>query len=268
MADTYFDPALGAGVTANNIYLPGLQGPVWKDFSIQQAMVDPSYGRFKLFDWTGWTDLTSSTSNAWATLTQATAGTASLIDGPAGYGPLLELDCNSSTVTQGANLQFKSMRAYATTGMSFYFDCLLRLKDAATGPEFFLGWSDVDTTIIATSALTTGYKFGFKSTTDDNVLLPASGNNAVPTASSSSPYTLVDGAVTTDGTEWARLGARFSLDGRGACISVNGDEKANSMATSTFPTGAVICPSIVCQSSGTTDPLFEIAYLAVGYKRP
>jgi hypothetical protein len=247
----------------------GLTPGAWRDFDPTAAMVNPAYGEFHLERFRDWVDLSNSpASNEKAVLTQATAGTANLISGPVGFGQLLEIDSASSTTTQGANLQFTKMGFTPSTGECYYFEAMLRLHDIATGVEFFAGLSAVDTTIIASSAVTTGYKIGFSSVTNDKVLKCVSGTNATPTAATGSPLTLVDGDVTTDGTEWVRLALRAEV-GSPPEFYVNSTKFASDLTAAVVPSGAsaVLLPSFVVQVETTSiDAIARVAWFAVGRK--
>mgnify|MGYP007071566250 CR=1 FL=1 len=268
MATRVIDPSLGAAVTANNIYTRGLQGEVWKDFDFVQAQTDPSYGYFKLYRWDEWTDISSSTSNPWATVTEVSQGTTNRIDGTStrtGFTSQLEVDLEATpSAGYGHNIQFKPAGIYATSGIKCYFDIMVSTATISTGPQFFVGFSDVDTTIFGSNILTTGYKIGFKAETSATVYM-CSGNNAVPTAATTSPKTLVDAATTTSGAELTRLGFAFEPGGS-QVWSVDGTRKASDLASSTLPTGAVICPSIVFQAGGSVRSKLNVPYMAVGYK--
>jgi hypothetical protein len=162
------------------------------------------------------------------------------------------LDCDSSTAAQGGNLQFDKWLGSITSSNTVAFEFRGKIVDAATGPEIFMGLSATDTTIIASSALTTGDLLGFSSVTDNNVLLFTSGNSAVPTASTTSPGTMTDGT-------YFKVGFRIE---RASLVEVyfNGVKVANSVASATLPDG-VLKPSFVNQSSGTVDPILHLDWM-------
>lgn len=177
--------------------------------------------------------------------TQATAGTFAL-DPDAPNGVALA-DCASATAAQGINVQFGTAGCFVpAANRNIYFEARVKAEDIATGPEFFLGLSVIDTTILASSALSAN-SIGFLSVTDNNVIL-ASSKNADGAATASSIHTFVD-------TEWVKLG--FLLSGvSSARFFVNGVQKG--IITTKIPAGLSLIPSLVCQSGGTTDPIIHI----------
>lgn len=183
------------------------------------------------------------------TATQATQGTFALDDARRG---VVLADCNSATATQGINVQ-----RCGTTGESFaalagtciWAEARIKAADIATGPEFFWGLAVIDTTIIATSALS-AQAIGFKSVTDDNVILATCKDGSSETTASSI-HTFVDDA-------WVRLGFRITDDSL-VEFFVNG-ERAGQI-TANIPTTEVV-PSLVCQSGGTTDPIIHMDWWA------
>lgn len=241
----------------------GLTGPAWRTFNVEQALEDPSYGRFHLERFDEGVDA--------FTLTQVAAGTVVPIAGPDGFGSLLELDCNSNTVGQGVQIQYKGLLVNPVAGMEIVFDVMARARDlSTTGFQHFLGLSDVDTTINANGSPpvpTTGDKIGFASITTNLVAEFVSGASAVPTVATGTPHTWVDGDVTSDGTEWVNLAFRLKV-GESLEVYVDGVKFAHDLATTTHP-AAAICPSFVCQNAATNiDSILELAYFAVGWKYP
>lgn len=183
------------------------------------------------------------------TVTQATQGTFALDD--ARYGIVLA-DCNSSTVTQGVNVQ----RA-GSTGESFtpiartniWFEARVKAADlGSSGPEFFLGLAVIDTTIIATSALS-AQLIGFSSVTDNSILLA--------TCKDGSGATTGTGHTFVDGT-WVKLGFRVTDVGT-VEFFVNGVKV--STITANIPTTDLV-PSVVVQSDGAVDTILHMDWWA------
>jgi hypothetical protein len=183
------------------------------------------------------------------TATQATAGTFALDDQEGGVALA---DCNSTTDNQGINVQLGGTAgefiSAPESGLLIY-EARIKLADIATGPQFFAGLAETDTTLIASGAMDGTSKFiGFKSVTDDGVILGCSQSTAESTASSI--HTAVDDA-------YVKLG--FIVKNR-TTISfyVNGALKANTITTTANIPSALLRPSFVCQSAGTTDPILHI----------
>ena len=223
----------------------GLSTKLWRGCNPDVIKNDPRHGSFFLEDF-----FTLNGTDNYA-LTQVSAGTFALdtvIDGVA------LLDCNSTTVTQGVNLQWQGPGVTPAAGKTIVFETRLKAADIGTGPEFFAGLSEVDTAIIDTSAMASAEMVGFHSVTDDNVLLFTSEDTGTSTASSASPHTLVEGT-------YVKLGLRINgVDG--VDIFVNGTEVVNTTAMD-IPESVVLVPSFVCQSNGTTDPIVHIDWFAV-----
>lgn len=186
------------------------------------------------------------------TATQATAGTFLVIDAEGGVA---DADCNSTTVTQGINVQ-----AGSTVGEMFLpqaddiliFEARVKVTDMATGPEFFLGLSVIDTSIIAASANSSANHIGFESVSDDGILLFHS-ESAGSRSSTTTPHTLVDGT-------YVKLG--FKVKGTSEIlVYVNGIKFAETI-TSNIPTTEMV-PSLVCQSDGATDSILSIDWWRV-----
>lgn len=183
------------------------------------------------------------------TVTQATQGTFALDDKR--YGVVLA-DCNSTTSTQGVNVQRggSTGESFAPLdGTSIFFEARVKAADIATGPEFFLGLAVIDTSIIGSSALS-AQAIGFKSVTDDNIILATCKDGSSETTASSI-HTFVDDA-------YVRLGFRVTDDSL-VEFFVNG--LVVGRITANIPTGEMVA-SVVCQSAGTTDPIVHMDWWA------
>jgi hypothetical protein len=179
------------------------------------------------------------------TATQATQGTFALDD--ARYGVVLA-DCNSATATQGINVQRSGTVGESFTPLAntvIWGEGRIKAADIATGPEFFWGLAVIDTSIIASSAIS-AQAIGFKSQTDDNVILATCKDGSGETTAASI-HTFVDGT-------WVKLGFRVS-DTSVVEFFVNGVKVAT--ITANIPTTDMV-PSVVCQSGGTTDPIIHM----------
>lgn len=183
------------------------------------------------------------------TATQATAGTFAMTD--AAYGVALA-DCNSTTATQGINVQKNTTVGelfIPTAGTTIVFECRIKAVDIATGPEFFVGLHQIDTTIIASSAMSGANYIGWQSITDDGVLLFTGAKASA--ADTNTATTFVDGT-------WVKLG--FKVNGVTSVDQyINGvlQDSSTALATANIPVTEMV-PSLVCQSGGTTDPIIHI----------
>lgn len=230
---------------------------VWAGFDFE-ALRNWDAGFMFEEDFTLDTDLT----NLWTVTQAGAAGTFLMGDAKGGVALI---DAGSTTSTQGANVQ-----AGTTVGEMFIpdaedtiaFECRFKYHTAvATGGELFFGLSVIDTTIIAASAMSS-QSIGFKSLTDNGVILAMSKDgSAEVTSLTEDPTftvtTLVDGAVTTDGTEWFKLGFRVVGTTR-VDYYVNGTKVG--YINSNIPATEMV-PSFVCQASGTTQPVVHLDWV-------
>lgn len=236
---------------------PGRCAAAWRDFNVQQARLDSTYGRYH--------DLKNDLANA--TGTQATAGTGAYIaDTIAGGYSVLEVDCNSTTNGQGYQLQWKGAGVYPEEGAVVYGHLRLRFKDIATGPEFFGGLATIDTTLIASDAMSATNWIGFLSLSSGTTKFGI--DDGTEDLSDSTIHTMVDGDTTTDGTEIADYDFRWEVGSKlevwvdGVKANITGIDLANE------PDAGFIVPSVVCQTNGTTDPIIHVLEFEVGYKYP
>ena len=179
--------------------------------------------------------------------TNATAGTMAL--DPAAENGVLLLDSASTTAAQGAQIQRPAASFKPKAGRKIWFETRVKVADTATGPELFIGLAEIDTTIIASSAVSTENHIGFSSVTDDNVLLA---NSEKATAG-----TTATGTTAVEAT-WVTLGIK--VDGLDkVSFYVDGDIVSQITTTANIPI-VELAPSFVCQSGGTTDPILHIDY--------
>lgn len=179
--------------------------------------------------------------------TNATAGTMAL--DAAGENGVLLLDCNSTTATQGAQMQRPAASFKPEAGRNIYFETYVKVADSATGPKLFIGLAEIDTTIISASAVSTANHIGFSCVTNNNVLLVNS--EKATDGETGSCTTLVDDT-------WVKLG--FVVNGVSSIDFYVNDAVVNSITDSDHIPIVGLSPSFVCQSGGTTDPILHIDY--------
>ena len=206
------------------------------------AFDNPNYG-YGFFD-----DFTDGLPTGKYTATQATTGTFALGDA---LGGVALVDCDSSTVVQGINVQLGG-----TAGEMFkpaankiiIFTARLKFVDTASGPEFFVGLHETDTTIIGTSALTGSNYVGYSSVTDNKVLLSCAAKAGA--ASTDTGTTMVEDTYKL--LEF-RINGVTSIE-----FFVDGSKvTAASFATAYVPI-VEMRPSIVCQSDGAVDTIVHL----------
>jgi len=224
-----YDPSL------TSAYATGL----WRSCPLQEYVHDPSIGvlldeRFTRYDATD--DYT---------LTQATTGTAAISTAAPG---VLELDSGSTTVTQGANLQRLVSSFFPAAGKDIWFEAQIKIVDTYDKAELFVGLSESDTTIIATSANSSANHIGWQCVTDDGVLLFTS--EKAGTGDTGAAATIAEAT-------YIRLG--FYVNGVTSVTQyINDVETGTAKVTANVPI-VVLYPSFVCQSGGTNDPIMHIA---------
>lgn len=231
-----FDPTLSTDYASN----------LWADCPLQEYLHDPSIGTylnetFQRYD-------AATTTGDWV-LTQATAGTAAVSTADTG---VLEIDSNSTTATQGINLQRAKSIFVPAAGRTLWFEASFKIVDTFDKAEIFCGLSDVETAILASSANASDNHIGWQCVTDDGVLLfsaEKAGTGATKAAATIAEATYI------------KLG--FKLDGISECQQyINGVAVGAPHATANIPVVALV-PSFVCQSGGTNDPIMHLKGLRV-----
>lgn len=215
---------------------------IWRD--CQKDLIRDSYGKGTFFE----TDFKGLPTGIW-TATQATAGTFAL-DATDEKGVALA-DCNSTTATQGINVQAAGVAFKMSASTKLWYEARVKIADTATGPELFVGLSDVETAIIASSAVASDNYLGFYSITDNNVISFASEDGGTQT-NKASVATLVDDT-------WVKLG--FKVDGLSKVTAYVNGAALEDYEITTNIVDALVVPSFVCQSGGTTDPILHIDWV-------
>lgn len=229
---SFFDPLL----------TPDFKTGLWKTCPLLEHIHDPSIGVFFQENWAEYT----ATGNY--TLTQSTTGAATPSIEASG---VLELDSNSTTVVQGANLQRYISGVTAgfipRAGKHMWFEVPIKIVDTFDDCELFVGLSEVDTAIIDTSANASPNHIGWQCVTDDGVLLFTSEKATAGDTSA---------AVTIEEDTYVKLG--FYVNGVTSVQQfVNGVAVGTAHATANVPI-VTMYPSFVCQSGGTADPIMHI----------
>jgi hypothetical protein len=113
--------------------------------------------------------------------------------------------------------------------------------------EVFVALAELDTSIIATSAISTANHIGWYCVTDDGVLL--FGANKASAAATKAAATIAEDT-------YIKLG--FKVNGVTSIEQyINGVLTGTAHATANVPIVALY-PSFVCQSAGTNDPIMHI----------
>ena len=215
----------------------GPSGLVWAKINTDLILTDRNYG-IRMVD-----DFLPFNSSLY-TATPATAGAAAAI---AGEGGICEIDSGSTTSTQGLNLQDKVASLRIPDTLPLAFEAKLNLSANATGPNFFIGLAITDTSLIASSVLTSAC-VGFQSLTANNVLLGVSKDAAGATVTESL------GSLPTDGSD-IYLGFRIE---KGMLRFYVTRAEVGPVVRTNLPTGLDLARTVVCQTRGTTRPVVNL----------
>jgi hypothetical protein len=241
---------------------PGLTPKLWRGIDRSRGTTDPINSFFHVERGQGGVGAFTST--------QATTGTALYKASPTtGLGSVLELDADSNTDGQGIQVQYPGLGVTPKDGMIICWETMMQAKDiATTGPELFAGLATLDTTIIASDAMSAADWIGFIDLGGTTTATLKFGvEDGTQDVSAITAHTLVDGDVTTDGTAWFRVGFRWEV-GTKLEAYVNGSLiDSSDVAESNAPDGAIVC-SYVCQCGGSNiDSIALVAYTAFGYSQ-
>jgi hypothetical protein len=230
---SFYDPTLSTGYSTSSL---------WRTCPLLEYMFDPSIG-FLL-------DENFASYNAAATtgdyvLTQATAGSAAISTTAPGT---LSIDSGSTTVVQGANVQRAKAAFVPAADKHIWAEFNISFTGVgALNVETAIGLFELDTTVIAASAVSTSNGIGWTSVTDDGVLLF---DTEKATASATRAATTIVSATKV------RLG--FYVDGVTSITQyINGVATGTDTATANIPIVALY-PTFVCQSGGTDQPVLHV----------
>ena len=225
----------------------GLSRDLWSQApndQIDSGAIDEGFGFVDEF-------LTFDDENKWV-LTQATAGTAAL--DAAAKGGVLLLDCNSTTNNQGVQIQVGGAAGaasfIASAASKIYFEARVKIADiGSTTCQLFAGLAIVDTSVLASAANSTANHVGFEAI--NTTAMGIHSEKAGSRSSTAAVHTVVDDA-------YVKLG--FLIDGL-TKITPYVNSVAQTAITTNIPIVAMT-PSLVCHSSGTTDPIVHVDWVA------
>jgi len=242
MGDLYLKPQRGS----SNL-LRALSPNIWSQSPLTQLSaggIDEGFGIIDDF-------LTFDDENKWV-LTQASAGTAAL--DVAAKGGVLLLDSASSTNNQGVQIQLGGAAGassfIANANSKIYYEARVKIADiGSTTCQMFAGLAIVDTSVFASAANSTANHIGFEAI--NTTAMGIHSEKAGSRSSTAAVHTVADDA-------YVKLG--FVVDGLTKITPyVNG--VAKDAITTNIPIVA-LTPSFVCHSSGTTDPIVHVDWVA------
>jgi hypothetical protein len=230
----------------NNTSTMGVIGrtpQLWEGIDWGQLMTDPSVGHM-IYD-----NFLPYLADKY-TVTAATSGTFTQQTGK--YGGAVA-DSGASTNNQGVNIQGPAVFAPTANGMIVMETVGIHTANG-TGPNFFCGLHEADTSIIAADALSSDDYVGYFSATS-NTLLAKNRKTAITEASQSAGSIPTSGAVQRYG---------FKIIGTKKIeYWLNGVLLATKPITSIPATSLAM--SLVVQSNGTTRPTFNPYWWACAY---
>ena len=228
---SYYDPLI------NPAYRSGL----WKSCPMLEYLSDPTIGVYLNEDFMSYDPET--TNGDWV-LTQATAGSAAISTTAPGT---LSIDSGSTTATQGATLQRVKSMFIPAAAKDIWAEFDVQFTGVgALSVETFIGLSELDTTLSASSANSSANHIGWQSVTDDGILL-FTGEKAGAGATRA--------ATTIVSATRVKLG--FHVIGVTEVEQyINGVLTGTNTATANIPVVATY-PSLVCQSGGTDQPVLH-----------
>lgn len=221
-----------------------LSGGLWGDCPLLALYLNPTLGHQE-FD-----TFTAFDADDDYVVTQATAGTADVIDGDGG---LLQLDSNSTTADQGIQVQHKTETFKLEAGKTIWFEARVKVVDTLTKCQFFAGLANLDTTLIASGEISATDYVGFLS--DATKMGSASAGKWDFELYDGVTAEAVSNAVTPAEDTWVRIG--FKIEGvTTATPYVNG--VAGTAITIADAPDTEMAVSFVCQTEGLNDPILTV----------
>lgn len=227
-----YDPELSSGYSAN----------LWKTCPLAEYAHDPMIGA--LLD-ERWQSYNAAATTGDYVLTQATQGTAAISTAAPG---VLELDCNSTTQGQGANLQRAKSVFLPAAGKHIWAEFKVKVVDTYDKVQLFVGLSELDTTLIASGANSSANHIGWE--------IPTAGAGAMTFAGEKAGARGTATSTSIAEDTYIKLG--FYVDGVTSIQQyINGVATGSAIATANIPVVALY-PSFVCQTDDTNDPILHI----------
>ena len=224
---------------------------LWRGCLREQMKYERDLGSF--YSWEG--DNGDLVDNGW-TLTTVTTGTEATAKTDE-HGTT-DIDSGAATDGQGCNLQNTDFGVIPAAGTNIWFE--MRVANSLVGGDLFFGLANDDTTVIASSLITTTSHVGFSSVTANGILISTSEKAGV-TATGSTLHTFVADA-------YVKIG--FKITGVTKIEwYVNGDivdAATDDFATAQIP-AVVIFPTIVNQGDGTNQAVLTVDWIDVANQK-
>lgn len=219
-------------------YNPEFQTGLWRTAPCLENVCDLPFARDLVESFVSFDDSKD------YTVTQATAGTAA-VETDAPFAGVLKIDAASTTAGQGPQVQ-RHRAPFLPDYGGIWAEWELFFDEIDNGNmRFFCGLAALDTTLLSGTSLTTNNHIGWKSLTDDGVLL-FSADKAGATDTRA--------CTTVASQTLIRLGLTY--DGMAGTIQqwINGVPTGAVIAAANIPAVAVF-PSFAVHSGGTDQPV-------------
>ena len=227
---------------------PAIGASMWQGFDVLAANADPAYSHVFFDDFHS----LATAADTWIE-TAATSGT---IVAGVKAGGVATFDAGAATDGQGPQQQLAGVDFFPAAGKTLWYECRVNPLVFITG-DFFFGLAELDTTIIASSDMTTANHIGFSCFTGDGILL-CDANKATVRVATTAATTLV--AAT-----YVKLG--FIVNGvTSITFYVNGVANATTIATASIPVVG-LTPSFSVHATGTDQQLMNVDYVKVAQLR-
>jgi hypothetical protein len=224
---------------------------LWRDcYEMFGSFFDPTIAYHEFNDFTKF-----DADDEW-TVTQATQGTADVIDGAGG---LLQLDAASATADQGVQVQHSTETIKLTAGKRAYFEARVRLTDTIDKAQILIGFSILDTTIFASGEVSATNYVGWvldatqQAATASTIQLELNSTAGSEEKNADCDTLLVEAT-------FVRLGFKITQNSDGADVLrgyVNGVKVGDDLVITDLPT-TEMAVSFACLSEGTNDPILDV----------
>ena len=180
------------------------------------------------------------------TATQSTTGTFALADE---VGGVALLDSNSTTVTQGINVQKLGECILPAANKDIWFEARFKVVDTYDDCELFVGLSNTDTAILDTSANASTDHIGWQCVTDDGVLLFSAEKGGTGTTKASNTI-----------AEDTYVKLAFHVNGVTTIDHWVNDAIQSTQHVTANISVTELTPSFICQTGGTADAILHLDY--------
>jgi hypothetical protein len=185
-------------------------------------------------------------------VTNATSGTAEVIDGAGG---ILSLDAGAVTQHQGVQVQHKTETILPAADKDILFECQIEVTDTFDKAQLFLGLSVLDTTLMDSGLNTSTDHIGLEIPTTGAGVVDLVSEKGGVRGNQDTVHTLVEATFVILG---------FYVDGLNSVTPL-----INGLAGTPIETGGTHIPvtelaaSFVCHADGTNDPIMGLDWYYV-----